>query len=104
LIGSLILTGLALFLVAKNDRLTPIVLGSLVLSLLVSYIRAKAESLQIECSSGIAERTERLIIALVAIGFEGLGVPYSLALGIWLLFLLAAVTVIQRILIVKAAL
>ena len=104
LTDSAILTGLALYLVAKNDRLTPIVLGSLVLSLLVSYIRAKAESLQIECSNGIAERTERLIIALVAIGFEGLGVPYSLALGIWLLFLLAAVTVIQRILIVKAAL
>ena len=60
--------------------------------------------MQIECSGGIAERTERLIIALTAIGFEGLGVPYALAVGMWLLLALAAVTVIQRILIVKAAL
>ena len=58
----------------------------------------------IECTGGIAERTERLIIALTAIGFEGLGIPYALAIGVWVLFALAAVTVVQRILIVKAAL
>lgn len=103
LTDSAILVGVALFLIDKNDRITPVVLGALVLGSLVSYIRAKAESLQIECSGGIAERTERLIIALTAIGFEGLGVPYSLALGMWLLLILAAVTVIQRVLIVKAA-
>ena len=103
LTDSAILVGVALFLIDENDRITPVVLGALVLGSLVSYIRAKAESLQIECSGGIAERTERLIIALTAIGFEGLGVPYSLALGMWLLLILAAVTVIQRVLIVKAA-
>jgi CDP-diacylglycerol--glycerol-3-phosphate 3-phosphatidyltransferase len=45
-----------------------------------------------------------LIISLTAIGLEGLGVPFALAIGIWLLLILAVVTVIQRILIVKAAL
>ena len=58
----------------------------------------------IECTGGIAERTERLIIALTSIGFEGLGIPYALAIGVWALFALAVVTVVQRILIVKAAL
>ena len=38
-----------------------------------------------------------------AIGFDGLGVPYVLAIGMWLLALLGTYTVIQRMLIVKRA-
>ncbi len=101
---SAILVGLTLYLVDADDPLTAVVIGALVFGSLVSYIRAKAESMQISCSGGIAERTERLIISLTAIGLEGLGVPHTLAIGIWLLLVLAVVTVIQRILIVKAAL
>jgi CDP-diacylglycerol--glycerol-3-phosphate 3-phosphatidyltransferase len=101
---SAILVGLIIFLASENDPLTAAVIGSLVFGSLVSYIRAKAESMQINCSGGIAERTERLIISLTAIGFEGLGIPYALAIGIWLLLILAVITVIQRIMIVKAAL
>ena len=100
---SAILLGLVLALIKANDPLVPVALGALVMGTLVPYIRAKAESLGIECSGGIAERTERLIIALTAIGFSGLGIPYALAIGVWLLFILATVTVVQRILIVKAA-
>ena len=101
---SAILVGLTLYLVDVDDALTAVVIGALVFGSLVPYIRAKAESMQISCSGGIAERTERLIISLTAIGLEGLGVPYALTIGIWLLLVLAVVTVIQRILIVKAAL
>jgi CDP-diacylglycerol--glycerol-3-phosphate 3-phosphatidyltransferase len=101
---SAILVGLTLYLVKEDDPLTAVVIGSLVFGSLVPYIRAKAESMQISCSGGIAERTERLIISLTAIGFEGLGVPFALAIGIWILLILAVVTVIQRIMIVKAAL
>jgi CDP-diacylglycerol--glycerol-3-phosphate 3-phosphatidyltransferase len=101
---SAILIGLILALLDSNDPLIPIALGALVVGTLVPYIRAKAESLGIECSGGLAERTERLIIALTAIGFEGLGIPYALAIGVWSLFALASVTVVQRIMIVKAAL
>jgi CDP-diacylglycerol--glycerol-3-phosphate 3-phosphatidyltransferase len=101
---SAILAGLTLYLVDADDPLTAVVIVALVFGSLVPYIRAKAESMQIACSGGIAERTERLIISLTAIGLEGLGVPFALAIGIWLLLILALVTVIQRILIVKAAL
>ena len=101
---SAILVGLTLYLVDADDPLTAVVIGSLVFGSLVSYIRAKAESMQIPCSGGIAERTERLIVTLTSIGLDGLGVPYALAIGIWLLLILATVTVIQRIMIVKAAL
>jgi CDP-diacylglycerol--glycerol-3-phosphate 3-phosphatidyltransferase len=101
---SAILIGVCLYLINKNDPLATVVIVTLVTGMLVPYIRAKAESFNIQCSGGIAERTERLIISLAAIGFEGLGVPYILAFGMWLLAALGTYTVIQRMLIVKRAL
>jgi CDP-diacylglycerol--glycerol-3-phosphate 3-phosphatidyltransferase len=101
---SAILIGVCIFLIEKNDPLAVVVIVTLVSGMLVPYIRAKAESFNIECSGGIAERTERLIISLVAIGFEGLDVPYVLSIGMWLLAALGTYTVIQRMLIVKRAL
>ena len=100
---SAILIGVCIYLINKDDPLAIVVLVTLVTGMLVPYIRAKAESFNIECSGGIAERTERLIISLAAIGFEGLGVPYILSLGMWLLAVLGTYTVIQRMLIVKRA-
>lgn len=100
---SAIFLGLSLALIDDRDRLIPVVLTVLVCSSLISYIRAKAEALGIECTGGIAERTERLILTLTTIGFHGLGLPYVLAIGMWVLLLLTLITVIQRIAIVKAA-
>ena len=100
---SAILVGVSIFLIQSDDQLVPVVLITLLTGMLVPYVRAKAESLGIQCSGGIAERTERLILALTAIGFEGLGVPFSLAIGMWLLALLGTFTVIQRMIIVKRA-
>lgn len=98
---SAILIGVAIYLINEDDFLAFVVMVTLVTGMLVPYIRAKAESFGIECSGGIAERTERLIISLAAIGFDGLGIPYILAIGMWSLALLGTYTVIQRMLIVK---
>ncbi|MEY4035243.1 MAG: hypothetical protein RLZZ311_420, partial [Actinomycetota bacterium] len=68
---------------------------------LIPYIRAKAESFGIDCAIGIAERTERLVIILTAIGLEGLHLPYALAAGLWVLSILGIITVIQRIRVVR---
>ena len=91
-------------LIQSDDKLSYLGIISLVTGLLIPYIRAKAESFSIECSVGIAERTERLVITLTAIGFEGLGVPYSLAIGLWLLAILGVITVLQRITVVHEGL
>ena len=91
-------------LIQENDKLAYLGLVTLVTGLLIPYIRAKAESFSIECSVGVAERTERLIIILTAIGFEGLDVPFALAIGFWLLAILGIVTVIQRIAVVRVGL
>ena len=94
---------MTIYLINQNDPLAYVALATLVTGLLVPYIRAKAESFNITCSGGIAERTERLIISLAAIGFDGLGIPYVLAVGMWLLAILGSFTVVQRMLIVKRA-
>jgi len=100
---SAIALGLLIYLAQNNDALSYVLLVSIVAGFLVSYIRAKAESLQIECKGGFAERTERLMILLTSIGFTGLGVDYILTVGIWALALASVVTVLQRLRIVWKA-
>jgi CDP-diacylglycerol--glycerol-3-phosphate 3-phosphatidyltransferase len=100
---SAIAMGLLVYLAREDDPLSYLLLVSIVAGFLVSYIRAKAESLQIECKGGFAERTERLVILLTAIGFTGLGVSYILAIGVWALALASVFTVLQRMRIVWKA-
>jgi CDP-diacylglycerol--glycerol-3-phosphate 3-phosphatidyltransferase len=101
---SAILIGALLYFLDEDETVALFVLISLVVSGLIPYIRAKAESMKVECSGGIAERTERLIIALTAIGLYGLGVDLAAIIGFILLASLGVVTVIQRIVIVYLAL
>lgn len=97
---AIILGSVAWYLMEIDDRLAPLVLIAAVLGFLISYIKARSESLGIACDGGFAERTERLIIVLVTTGFAGLGVPYVLAIGFWVLTLASLLTVIQRLAIV----
>lgn len=98
-----VLGSVAYFLMKSHDPLVPVLFIALVAGGLISYIRARAEGLGIECNGGLAERTERLIIIFVALGFAGLGVPYILAIGVWLLALASVFTVCQRLAIVYRA-
>ena len=98
LLGSLIY-----FLMKSHDRLVPLLLISLIAGGLISYIKARAEGLGIECNGGIAERTDRLIVIFLALGFAGIGVPYILAVGAWVLALASVYTVFERLLIVYHA-
>jgi CDP-diacylglycerol--glycerol-3-phosphate 3-phosphatidyltransferase len=100
---SAIAAGLLVYLAQKADPLSYVLLVSIVAGFLVSYIRAKAESLQIECKGGFAERTERLIILLTAIGLTGLGIKYVLPIGIWFLAVASSYTVLERMRIVRKA-
>jgi CDP-diacylglycerol--glycerol-3-phosphate 3-phosphatidyltransferase len=69
----------------------------LVTGALVSYAKARAESLGLTCDVGFAERTERLLIGLVAAGLSGLGVPYILPIGLWILAAVSLFTFGQRV-------
>lgn len=69
----------------------------LVFGALTSYVKARAEGLGLTCDVGLAERAERLLIILVPTGLAGLGVPYILPIGLWVLVGLSAITVGQRL-------
>jgi CDP-diacylglycerol--glycerol-3-phosphate 3-phosphatidyltransferase len=71
-------------------------LVALVSSFLVSYVKARAESLGFECNVGIAERGERVVIVIIALVFDVL--PW----GIGLLAAFSTITFLQRIFYVKA--
>ncbi|MGW5260254.1 phosphatidylinositol phosphate synthase [Microbispora sp. NPDC004025] len=94
-----IFSGLILYFVLKDEPeivLAAVALFCLVAGALVSYAKARAEGLGMTANVGIAERGERLVVVLVAAGLSGLGVPYVLAAGLWLLAAASAVTVVQR--------
>jgi CDP-diacylglycerol---glycerol-3-phosphate 3-phosphatidyltransferase len=74
----------------------------LVLGMVVSYARAKAESLGFTANVGIAERAERLVSVLVVTGFTGLGLPgVVLLVTLALLALASFITVVQRVISVR---
>jgi CDP-diacylglycerol--glycerol-3-phosphate 3-phosphatidyltransferase len=97
-----VFAGLAIWLARSSQGpLALVTLYCLVAGGLVSYARARAEGLGARCDVGIAERSERLVIALVAAGLTGLGVPYVLAIGLWALAVLSTVTFGQRVAVVR---
>ncbi|MDO5864860.1 MULTISPECIES: phosphatidylinositol phosphate synthase [Paenarthrobacter] len=69
----------------------------LVLGMVVSYVRAKAESLGYSASVGIAERAERLASVLLVTGLTGLGLPQVVLFATLVLLAIASViTIVQR--------
>jgi CDP-diacylglycerol--glycerol-3-phosphate 3-phosphatidyltransferase len=73
----------------------------LVLGQVVSYVKARAESVGLDADVGIAERSERLIIVGVGgliSGIGGDGFAWGLPAALWLLAVLSLITVVQRLL------
>jgi CDP-diacylglycerol--glycerol-3-phosphate 3-phosphatidyltransferase len=95
--------GIWIYLFNEGSDLHVVAIATLFLGGLISYIRAKAESLGIECSVGFAERPERLIILLLGTGLFGLGLDFALGLSLWLLVFISLVTVFQRMKVVHQA-
>jgi CDP-diacylglycerol---glycerol-3-phosphate 3-phosphatidyltransferase len=94
----------AWFVLGGHSRLMAgVALFCLVAGALVSYAKARAEGLGLRADVGLVERTERLLIALVAAGLAGLGVPYVLSAGLWVLAVGSAFTFGQRVLAVRRA-
>ena len=96
--------GLAIwfFTGGANSTIAVAALLCLVLGMVVSYARAKAESLGFSANVGIAERAERLVSVLVVTGLTGLGLPPAVLLVTLVLLALASfVTVVQRMVSVR---
>jgi CDP-diacylglycerol--glycerol-3-phosphate 3-phosphatidyltransferase len=81
----------------RNPLLGGVSLFCLVVGMLVSYVKARAEGLGLACDVGLIERPERMLISLIAVGVSGLGVPYILNVGLWALAAGSAFTLGQRV-------
>jgi CDP-diacylglycerol--glycerol-3-phosphate 3-phosphatidyltransferase len=89
---ALVLGGIAWYLQDRHHghafMLPFAVLG---LSLLISYERAKAESLHYDAKGGLMERAERIIVLCVGLAWSVLLVPL-----LWVMVVLTSVTAVQR--------
>jgi CDP-diacylglycerol--glycerol-3-phosphate 3-phosphatidyltransferase len=94
-----VLTAVA-FVFAKDgkDFAAAAVVVAVLASLMVSYTRARAEALGVECKVGIANRAVRVVILSAGIVFADLDL---LAPAVYVLAGLGTITVVQRILHVR---
>ncbi len=89
---TLVLSGLAWYLASSRGGHTAMLaVGLLGASLLVSYERAKAESLGFRASGGLMERAERVVALCVGFVFSAVLVPV-----LWATLALTILTAVQR--------
>ena len=101
LTDSIIVISLVMYFRTRDEVVSILLLIVLVTGFLISYIRARAEALGLDCSVGFAERTERLIILLVGTGLYGLGLSFALSVALWTLVGASLLTIAQRMLAVR---
>ncbi|HVB26616.1 MAG TPA: CDP-alcohol phosphatidyltransferase family protein, partial [Mycobacteriales bacterium] len=92
--------GLVLYYAGRghSPTLAAVALYDLVAGAVTSYVKARAEGLGLRCDVGLAERSERLIIVLVATGLSGLfALPVLRSIALWGLAAATTITVAQRL-------
>ena len=97
----IVLTAVAAYFAERGDSLAvaAVVVG-VVASLMVSYTRARAEALGVECKVGIANRAVRVVIISAGLVFAkgaSLGDFELLEASVYVLAALSVFTVLQRI-------
>jgi CDP-diacylglycerol--glycerol-3-phosphate 3-phosphatidyltransferase len=104
----IVLTAVAAYFADQGDELAVAATVLTVLgSLMVSYTRARAEALGVECKVGLATRPVRVVVLSAGLVFAkgaGIGDFELLAPAIYVMAALTAVTVFQRVWHVRQAL
>jgi CDP-diacylglycerol--glycerol-3-phosphate 3-phosphatidyltransferase len=97
----IVLTAVAAYFSARgHDLSVAIVVVAVLASLMVSYTRARAEALGVECKVGIATRPVRVVILSIGLLFAkgaGLGDFELLEAAVYVLAALSVITMFQRI-------
>ena len=89
---ALLLGGIAWYLAStESAHMAILPFAILSVSTLISYMRAKAESLGIEAKGGLMERAERIVAICVGLLFNVLLIPI-----LWIMLVLTSITAIQR--------
>lgn len=89
---ALLFGGVAWYLASNETaHMAMLPFGVMALSSVISYMRAKAESLGLEAKGGLMERAERIIALCLGLLFPVLLIPI-----LWVMLALIAVTAVQR--------
>ncbi len=89
---TVVLIGITWHLIETDEGLQILVaVGVMAASWLISYQRAKAESLGFDAKGGIMERAERIILIAIALAIPDLLIPV-----LWILLFFTLVTATQR--------
>ena len=92
LTDALLLGGIAWFLIGDRPGYTVMLpISVMFVSLLISYQRAKAESLGLEAKGGLMERAERFIVLAIGLLFSE-----ALIVILWIMLALSIFTALQR--------
>ncbi|MBA3303183.1 MAG: CDP-alcohol phosphatidyltransferase family protein [Actinomycetota bacterium] len=91
LTDALLLGGVAWYLAGTGSHIVVLPMAVLGASMLISYERAKAESLGFNARGGIMERAERLVALGIGLLFDSLLVPV-----LWVMLALTLFTAVQR--------
>ncbi len=100
--GIVLTTVAAYFARNGNDAAVAACVVAVLASLMVSYTRARAEALGVECKVGIATRAVRVVILSIGLLFANVG--SVLEISVYVLAVLSTITVFQRVIHVRAAL
>jgi len=79
------------FASAKSPHMAMLPFAVMALSSVISYMRAKAESLGLDAKGGLMERAERIIALCLGLLFPVLLIPI-----LWITLVLTAITAVQR--------
>jgi CDP-diacylglycerol--glycerol-3-phosphate 3-phosphatidyltransferase len=96
-----VLTAVAAYFASRGDEFAVAAVVVVVLgSLMVSYTRARAEALGVECRLGLGTRPVRVVVLSIGLVFAkgaGIGDFELLAAAIYAMAVLTALTVVQRV-------
>lgn len=100
----LVLTGLGLYF-AGQDQILAVAACFVALagSYLVSYTRARAEAIGVECKGGLASRVERVVLLAIGLAVAHWE-PRAIELVVIILAAMSSITVAQRVFHVRSAL
>jgi len=97
----IVLTAVGAYFASRNDQAAvAAVVAAVLFSLMVSYTRARAEALGVQCKVGLATRPVRVVIISIGLVFArgaSLGHFALLAPAVYVLAGLTVITTIQRI-------
>ncbi len=94
---AVILFGLLVFFAARSLlQETLLIFATMVGSMLVSYIRARAESLGLRCEVGLFTRAERVIALALGLVLSPIH-PLILIIALWILAVFTHITAAQRL-------